>query len=536
LDQEPLYKGANVTLGSVMVLLVLFVIRHNLTSEALENLLSIIAALLPASSILPNSVSRFKKYFANLKHPFVFHHYCSFCFAYISQRGVKRCTNSHCLQDLSAKGGTSYFIEIPIVDQLQTMFSRSSFYKDLQHRFNRKKQAQENIEDIYDGRLYRSLVRKGILSSGNNISFIFNTDGVPVFKSSKVSIWPLYLIINELPHNKRFAKENMLFAGMWFGEKKPAMWTFLKPFHESFSKLEQGVNFTVNGIGIVTCQGVLLGGTCDLPARCLVCNAIQYNGASSCWKCLQQGKTVKTGQRGCVRVFPYQMQDPKGPQRTRAETEKHAREALANQLNNKKDYIVHGIKGPSWFGLLEHFDYVAGTGIDYMHGVLLGVQKLLLTLWFSAKFAGKVFSVSGQVSLADKRLSEISPTLEIHRLPRSISEHLKYWKASELRSFLLYYGIPVLYGILPDNYFHHYAIFVHAIYICLKESISSEDLKKAELMLCSFCEDFSSLYDERFITLNVHQLLHLTDDVRDLGPMYTHSCFSFEDKNGFILN
>ena len=105
-----------------------------------------------------------------------------------------------------------------------------------------------------------------------------------------------------------------------------------------------------------------------------------------------------------------------------------------------------------------------------------------------------------------------------------------------MRSFLLYYGVPVLYGILPDNYFHHYAIFVPAIYICLKESISSEDLKKAELMLFSFREDFSSLYDERFITLNVHQLLHLTDDVRDLGPIYTHSgCFSFEDKNGFIL-
>lgn len=148
-----------------------------------------------------------------------------------------------------------------MVDQLQTMFSRSGFYKDLQHRFNHKKQAQENIEDIYDGRLYRSLVRKGILSSGNNISFIFNADGVPVFKSSKVSIWPLYLIVKELPHHKRFAKENMLFAGMWFGEKKPAMWTFLKPFHGSFSKLEQGVNFSVNGIGNVTCQGDLLGGT-----------------------------------------------------------------------------------------------------------------------------------------------------------------------------------------------------------------------------------------------------------------------------------
>ena len=80
-----------------------------------------------------------------------------------------------------------------------------------------------------------------------------------------------------------------------------------------------------------------------------------------------QGKTVKAGQRGCVRVFPYQMQDPKGPQTTHAETEKHAQEALTNQLNSKKDYIVRGIKGPSWFGLLEHFNYIAGTGIDYIH-------------------------------------------------------------------------------------------------------------------------------------------------------------------------
>ena len=39
------------------------------------------------------------------------------------------------------------------------------------------------------------------------------------------------------------------------------MWTFLKLFHESFSKLEQGVNFSFNGIGNITCQGVLLGGT-----------------------------------------------------------------------------------------------------------------------------------------------------------------------------------------------------------------------------------------------------------------------------------
>ena len=139
IDQEPLYKGANVTLGSVMVFLVLFGIRHNLTSEALENLLSIMAAMLPASSILPSSLNRFKKYLSDLKHSFVFHHCCSFCFAYVGQRNVKQCPNLHCLKDLTAKGGTCYFIEISPINQLQTMFSRSGFYNDLQHRFHPKK-------------------------------------------------------------------------------------------------------------------------------------------------------------------------------------------------------------------------------------------------------------------------------------------------------------------------------------------------------------------------------------------------------------
>ena len=34
---------------------------------------------------------------------------------------------------------------------------------------------------------------------------------------------------------------------------------------------------------------------------------------------------------------------------------------------------------------------------------------------------------------------------------------------------------------------------------------------------------------------NVHQLLYLCIDVRNLGPVWTHSCSPFEDKNRFIL-
>ncbi|XP_028408833.1 uncharacterized protein LOC114531425 [Dendronephthya gigantea] len=210
-------------------------------------------------------------------------------------------------------------------------------------------------------------------------------------------------------------------------------------------------------------------------------------------------------------------------------------EALARANDGVARYTVNGVKGPSWLSQLSHFDLVNSIAIDYMHGVLLGTQKLLLTLWFSSKFSKTQFSISSKVQLVDARLRQISPTSEIKRLPRSIEEHVKYWKASELRSFLLYYGLPVLYGILPDNYFNHYALFVQALYILLKDSISDAELNEAERLIYNFCKSFSLLYAERFYTLNVHQLLHLADDVKELGPLYTHSCFTFEDKNGFIL-
>jgi len=47
--------------------------------------------------------------------------------------------------------------------------------------------------------VYKQLVDGGgPLSDPKNISLTWNTDGVPIFKSSKFSVWPFYCIINEL--------------------------------------------------------------------------------------------------------------------------------------------------------------------------------------------------------------------------------------------------------------------------------------------------------------------------------------------------
>lgn len=43
-------------------------------------------------------------------------------------------------------------------------------------------------------------------------------------------------------------------------------------------------------------------------------------------------------------------------------------------------------------------------------------------------------------------------------------------------------------------------------------------------------------YGERYMTAVVHQLLHLTDVVQHLGPLWVHSCFAFEDTNWKLLD
>lgn len=56
-----------------------------------------------------------------------------------------------------------------------------------------------------DGKYYIKLCEKGqFLHNKSNISLIFNTDGAPLYSSSSVSLWPVFLAVNELPSPDRF--------------------------------------------------------------------------------------------------------------------------------------------------------------------------------------------------------------------------------------------------------------------------------------------------------------------------------------------
>ena len=132
-----------------------------------------------------------------------FHRNCSHCFLHID-KNVSTCPNSFCTHDLTCSVNTAFFIEVPVASQIREYFTRSGFFYLLKKRFFRRKKGEHNVKDIYDGELCRKHSGiGGILSTENNISLMWNTDGRPVFKSSKFSLWPLYFLINELPYKQR---------------------------------------------------------------------------------------------------------------------------------------------------------------------------------------------------------------------------------------------------------------------------------------------------------------------------------------------
>ena len=158
------------------------------------------------------------------------------------------------------------------------------------------------------------------------------------------------------------------------------------------------------------------------------------------------------------------------------------------------DKNVNGFLGESVLLYLTDFQLNKNIVIDYMHGILLGITKTFMSLWFDSKYSTKPYNIGKQVSTIDKKLIQVTPPHVINRLPRKISLSLKNWKASELRAWLLFYSLPCLQGTLHAIYLKHFALLEEATYLLLTEGITDEDTKRANHLLNMFVQTAAGLY------------------------------------------
>ena len=182
------------------------------------------------------------------------------------------------------------------------------------------------------------------------------------------------------------------------------------------------------------------------------------------------------------------------------------------------------------------FNIINGIPVDYMHAGPEGIVKRLMYRWFEKSNHMKGYYIGSEVNAIDSVLVKLKPPHDFTRAPRSIARHRKYWKASEFRNWLLYYSLPLLLHKLPSLYYHHYAPLVCAMHLLLQHELSRNEVNAAEEMLNDFCAFLPELYGKMNCTINAHLLLHLTNYARLRGPLWTHSAFGFENKNGFVKN
>ena len=498
-----MYPGALITKGQSLLLLMAYVLRHNLTGIALDHLLRIFHELFP--ELIPATSYLFHKSYGQYGE-YVPHFYCHQCSNYI---GTKDCGLTQCVLceaefdvDASLEKG-SYFLVISLSLQIKEILENPNI------KIQTHTSTPGLICDVQCGGEYRRLKDSGEIGD-DDISLIWNTDGIPVFKSSRCQIWPIQCQIIELHPTDR--KNNICVPCLWFGESKPNIQTLLVPFVKQLQELEShGITW---GDGCISKVHALVC-SADSVARPLLQNKKQFNGIYGCDFCYHRGGGS----------YPYVSPEP----RLRTEVEH-----FDNAMNATPQQPIMGVKGPSQLMKLDKFQMVRGFVPEYQHSVCRGVTRQLTSLWLDSTNHQHGWYIGTKTEQIDKVLKKISPPTEITRVPRSMRER-KFWKASEWRSFLLFYALPVLNGILPRKYWNHLFLLVFAVYHLLQEMIRDAEVVIAEQALKKFVREFQGLYGTANVSFNVHLMTHLAASVRNWGPLWATSTFSFESFNGTLL-
>ncbi|KAL6416912.1 hypothetical protein ACFW04_011377 [Cataglyphis niger] len=226
---------------------------------------------------------------------------------------------------------------------------------------------------------------------------------------------------------------------------------------------------------------------CDTPAKSFVTGSKEYNVYFSCGKCFCEGDYINHKM-----IFL----DENAPLRTNSNF---------RTRENEEHHIC-----------ISPFENLADE------------MKKMLALWIKGHQISRLRSAQVQELSRDIiELREYIP-IEFARQPRGINE-LDRWKATEYRIFLLYLGPIILNKYLNADYFQHFCVLHTAIRILSHPEDCFRNILYANQLLLYFVKMFKILYGNDNLVYNVHNLIHLSEDVKRYGSLDTFSAFPFEN-------
>ncbi|XP_048033660.1 uncharacterized protein LOC125259781 [Megalobrama amblycephala] len=189
-------------------------------------------------------------------------------------------------------------------------------------------------------------------SKYDHFEISLNIDGLPIFKSKNLTMWPLQCAVINIDE----VKNSPFVVALFSGAKKPNDLEFLRDFMEELQELME--------TGFKGKRIVLKNIICDAPARALIKGIVQFNGRYGCDFC-----DVK-GVHESKMLFLY-----KGNLRTNESFRQKT-----NPEHHKTDSILLNLD----------IDMIRQFPIDPMHCVDLGVTKRMLMLWKEGPLAHRL--------------------------------------------------------------------------------------------------------------------------------------------------
>lgn len=520
-----LYAGANIsTLKAVLDVLKSFIV-HKKSKILLKDDLKFYQKILPKGNMMPKTVDSLFRFVANYETviPDIEFIFCTKCPA-IQKVAGEACSNCQCFEE-------EIFYGFSLKDFLVYLFQTTNLAQTLEED-DRKNDDVDHISDLRDGEEYVAI--KKVFHGKYDLILIFSTDGVAKRKSSNSGFWPLIITIANVPPKLRNVFTYVV--GIWCNSHKPKINTFLKPFVESLIEIQaQGGVKWVHPITkeVHISKVVAPLAIADAPVRADLQGLINHNGLSSCNNCEQKRQKNPYREEEKKRKSYFSYQAPEAPLRSHQTMQQQIAdvEKLSRELGKKKKEInINGVKRRTIMEKVPFLDLSKFVIPEYMHSVLLGVVLHITTLWF---FVKGPWYIGDELCEIDIFLKTIKPPNFLQRLPRSL-KLVNKWKATELRSWLLFYSPIILEEFAKADYYQHWLLLVISMEILLSDKISPADLELSEKMLHSFVKDIVRLYRYKDNRYNVHSLLHLPLTVRRWGPLWSNSAFPYENINGFL--
>lgn len=364
------------------------------------------------------------------------------------------------------------------------------------------------LKDISPGKYYHFGIATGIKNNyvckceNPVLKLVVGIDGLPLTKSSTSTFWPILGYIR--PYSK------LVFPiGLYWGKDKPSESNqFLQDFYEEITNLINNGIELFNNNGILCKAKVILDVfCCDVPAKAYVLKTKGHSGFFSCSRCLIEGEYLE--RRVC---FP----DLNCAKRTH------------DDFINKNQEEHHIGTSMSILINIPDINIVNCFSLDYMHLICLGVMRKLINLWLKGPL--KVRIRGSETKILSLRLTSLKSYIpsDFQRKPRGVDE-INRWKATELRTFLLYLGPIVLKNVISDVCYAHFLTLHVGMFLLLTPNINDKLLKFSRDLLTYFVKKFSDIYGKEWVSHNVHSIQHLCDDYEQFGNLDNCSTFPFEN-------